>query len=119
LLRHDIQSAVNIVGFDPYLGYLHFEHYGRPSLALDLMEEFRALVVDAVVLSAINHKRLMPEHFQKEPLSEAVSLTKEGLKIFLRLTRKRNNQNLSILSFSDNVLIKSLLKFKPDYWPSF
>jgi len=89
LLRHDIQSAVNIVGFDPYLGYLHFEHYGRPSLALDLMEEFRALVVDAVVLSAINHKRLTPEHFQKEPLSDAVSLTKEGLKIFLRLYEEK------------------------------
>lgn len=89
LLRHDIQSAVNIVGFDPYLGYLHFEHYGRPSLALDLMEEFRALVVDAVVLSAINHKRLIPEHFEKEPLSEAVSLTKEGLKIFLRLYEEK------------------------------
>ncbi|MFM7382573.1 MAG: type I-D CRISPR-associated endonuclease Cas1d [Microcystaceae cyanobacterium] len=89
LLRHDIQSAVNIVGFDPYLGYLHFEHYGRPSLALDLMEEFRALVVDAVVLSTINHKRLTPEHFEKEPLSEAVSLTKEGLKIFLRLYEEK------------------------------
>jgi CRISPR-associated protein Cas1 len=89
LLRHDIQSAVNIVGFDPYLGYLHFEHYGRPSLALDLMEEFRALVVDAVVLSAINHKRLTPEHFEKEPLSGAVSLTKEGLKIFLRLYEEK------------------------------
>ncbi len=38
LLRHDVQSAVNIVGFDPYLGYLHYERYGRPSLALDLME---------------------------------------------------------------------------------
>lgn len=89
LLRHDLQSAVNIVGFDPYLGYLHFDRYGRPSLALDMMEEFRPLVVDAIVLSAINHKRLLPEHFISEPLSHAVSLTKEGLKIFLRLYEEK------------------------------
>jgi CRISPR-associated protein Cas1 len=84
LLRHDVQSAVNIVGFDPYLGYLHTEHYGRPSLALDLMEEFRPLVVDRLILTIINKNQLLPSHFEKEPLSGAVSLTKEGLGIFLK-----------------------------------
>jgi len=85
LLRHDVQSAVNIVGFDPYLGYLHTQRYGRPSLALDLMEEFRPLVVDAVVLSALNRKTIAPTDFTTEPLSNAVSLTPEGLRTFLRL----------------------------------
>jgi CRISP-associated protein Cas1 len=89
LLRHDVQSAVNIVGFDPYLGYLHYQRYGRPSLALDLMEEFRPIVVDAVVLNAINHQLLTLEHFTTEPLSDAVSLTKEGLHIFLRLYEQK------------------------------
>ncbi len=89
LLRHDVQSAVNIVGFDPYLGYLHVERYGRPSLALDLMEEFRPLVVDAVVLSALNKKVIVPADFTTEPLSEAVSLTKEGLRTFLRLYEQK------------------------------
>ncbi|MEM8640393.1 MAG: type I-D CRISPR-associated endonuclease Cas1d [Cyanobacteria bacterium P01_G01_bin.54] len=89
LLRHDVQSAVNIVGFDPYLGYLHTEQYGRPSLALDLMEEFRPLVVDAMVLSTLNNQRLTPADFESEPLSRAVSLTKEGLKTFLRLYEKK------------------------------
>jgi CRISP-associated protein Cas1 len=84
LLRHDVQSAVNLVGFDPYLGYLHTERYGRPSLALDLMEEFRPLVVDAVVLSALNRKVVSPDDFVKEPLSGAVSLTSDGLRAFLR-----------------------------------
>ncbi|AFZ42912.1 CRISPR-associated protein, Cas1 family [Halothece sp. PCC 7418] len=84
LLRHDIQSAVNIVGFDPYLGYLHVEHYGRPALALDLMEEFRPLVVDALVLKMINKQQLAVDDFETEPISKAVSLTKEGLKTFLR-----------------------------------
>ncbi|NJM70043.1 MAG: type I-D CRISPR-associated endonuclease Cas1 [Scytonema sp. RU_4_4] len=85
LLRHDVQSAVNIVGFDPYLGYLHCDRYGRPSLALDLMEEFRPLVVDAVVLSALNKQFLKVEDFVTESLSGAVSLTKEARKTFLRL----------------------------------
>lgn len=89
LLRHDVQGAINIVGFDPYLGYLHVQRYGRPSLALDLMEEFRPLVVDAVVLSAINLRMLLPSHFVCEPISDAVSLTKEGLQIFLRLYEKK------------------------------
>jgi CRISPR-associated protein Cas1 len=84
LLRHDIQSALNIVGFDPYLGYLHTERYGRPSLALDVMEEFRPLVVDAVVLAVTNKRLLTPGDFETEPLSRAVSLTSDGLKVFLR-----------------------------------
>jgi CRISP-associated protein Cas1 len=84
LLRHDIQSAVNIVGFDPYLGYLHCQRYGRPGLALDLMEEFRPLVVDAMVLSLINLRKIKPDDFTVEPVSNAVSLSKDGLKEFLR-----------------------------------
>ncbi|NEO28115.1 MAG: type I-D CRISPR-associated endonuclease Cas1 [Kamptonema sp. SIO4C4] len=89
LLRHDVQSAVNIVGFDPYLGYLHVTHYGRPALALDLMEEFRPLVVDALVLAALNQNKLTLEDFTTEPLSGAVSLTPEGLRVFLRLYEQK------------------------------
>jgi CRISP-associated protein Cas1 len=89
LLSHDIQSAVNIVGFDPYLGYLHTERYGRPSLALDVMEEFRPLVVDAMVLSAINRRALVVADFTTEPLSKAVSLSNEGRKTFLRLYEQK------------------------------
>lgn len=89
LLRHDVQSAVNIVGFDPYLGYLHCQHYGRPALALDLMEEFRPLVVDAVILHAINHKLLCVDDFEEESFSHAVFLTKDALKSFLRLYEQK------------------------------
>jgi CRISP-associated protein Cas1 len=89
LLRHDIQSAINLVGFDPYLGYLHVQRYGRPSLALDLMEEFRPLVVDAIVLSALNRKALSVDDFAVEPLSGAVSLSPEGLRAFLRLYEQK------------------------------
>jgi CRISP-associated protein Cas1 len=93
LLRHDLQSAINIVGFDPYLGYLHVQHYGRPALALDLMEEFRPLVVDSMVLSALNKKYLTSSDFTTEPISGAVSLTKDGLKTFLRLYEQKKQSD--------------------------
>jgi CRISPR-associated protein Cas1 len=89
LLRHDVESALNIVGFDPYLGYLHTQRYGRPSLALDVMEEFRPLVVDAMVLAAINRRSLTPADFLTEPLSGAVSLSDEGRRTFLRLYEQK------------------------------
>ena len=89
LLRHDVQGALNIVGFDPYLGYLHTERYGRPSLALDLMEEFRPLIVDAIVLSAINRKAIAPRDFTAEPLSKAIALSNDARKVFLTLYEQK------------------------------
>lgn len=95
LLRHDIQGALNIVGFDPYLGYLHTERYGRASLALDLMEEFRPLVVDAMVLSALNRKAIGQEDFVSEPLSKAVSLSNEARRKFLTLYEEKKQSKFT------------------------
>ena len=95
LLRHDLQAAVNIVGFDPFLGYLHCDRYNRPSLALDLMEEFRPLVVDTMVLSILNNQLLKPEDFISEPLSNAVSLTNEGRKVFLTHYEKKKQSDFT------------------------
>jgi CRISPR-associated protein Cas1 len=66
LLANDIQSTVNAVGFDPYQGYLHVEHYGRPSLALDLMEEFRPVIVDSLVLTCVNKRIIGADDFAVE-----------------------------------------------------
>jgi CRISPR-associated protein Cas1 len=66
LLANDIQSTVNAVGFDPYQGYLHVEHYGRPSLALDLMEEFRPVIVDSAVLTCVNKRIIGADDFAVE-----------------------------------------------------
>jgi CRISPR-associated protein Cas1 len=95
LLRQDIQSAINIVGFDPYLGYLHYQHYGRPGLALDLMEEFRPLVVDAMVLSVINLRILSVDDFITEPLSNVVRLSLEGRRKFLQEYGKKKQTKLT------------------------
>lgn len=66
VLTNSVASAVNIVGMDPLVGFLHAPGYGRPCLALDLVEEFRPLVVDSVVLRAINNGILQPEDFRRE-----------------------------------------------------
>lgn len=89
LLRHDVQSAINIVGFDPYLGYLHVQRYGRVGLAFDLMEEFRPLVADNMILNAINRRIITVNDFTVEPISNVVRLSVEGRKEFLKLYEKK------------------------------
>ncbi|MBF0436790.1 MAG: type I-C CRISPR-associated endonuclease Cas1 [Magnetococcales bacterium] len=66
LLMHDVRSALESVGLDPQAGFLHRFRPGRPSLALDLMEEFRAPLVDRLVLSLLNRGQLAPEEFKGE-----------------------------------------------------
>lgn len=63
LLVKDCFSAVCTVGFDPYRGFYHAGRHGRPSLALDLCEEFRAVIADSVVLTLINNRTVTPEDF--------------------------------------------------------
>ena len=64
------------VGFDPYLGFYHQPRYGKPALALDLVEEFRPLIADSVCLSLINNGELGPEHFITR--GDAAGLTQNG-----------------------------------------
>ena len=66
LLLHQVSSAIQVVGLDPYAGFLHQPRYGRPALALDLMEEFRPIIADSVVLNIINHKILSCQDFHEE-----------------------------------------------------
>jgi CRISP-associated protein Cas1 len=89
LLRYDVESAIHIVGFDPYLGYLHVQRYGRVGLAFDLMEEFRPLVVDSIILRAINQRMLTAEDFTVEPVSNVVRLSETGRRTFLTLCEKK------------------------------
>ena len=65
LLQKDVMAAVQLVGMDPYLGFFHVIEYGRPSLALDLMEEFRPLLCDPIVLNLLNLQILQPHDFQR------------------------------------------------------
>jgi CRISPR-associated protein Cas1 len=66
LILHQVAAAIQVVGLDPYVGFLHQPRYGRPALALDLMEEFRPILADSVVLNICNHRLLTPQDFQEE-----------------------------------------------------
>ena len=63
LLTADLISAIQTVGLDPYVGFFHQQNYGRPCLALDLMEEFRPIIADSVVITLINKRQIKPDDF--------------------------------------------------------
>lgn len=91
LLARDTGAALEAVGLDAYVGFLHRERPGRISLALDLMEELRGIYADRFVLSLINMKIIQAKHFvQKE--NGAVLMTEEGRKVFLAAWQKKKQE---------------------------
>ncbi len=66
LLRHDIESALESVGLDPAVGFLHTDRPGRPSLALDLMEELRSVLADRLALTLVNRRQVQAEGFVEQ-----------------------------------------------------
>jgi CRISPR-associated protein Cas1 len=87
MLVKDCFSALCTVGFDPYRGFYHQGRHGRPSLALDLMEEFRAVIADSVVLTLVNNRAVTPEDFVT--WREACQLTEGGRKKFFAAYEQR------------------------------
>ena len=82
LLANDCVSALEGVGLDSYVGFLHRDRPGRKSLALDLMEEFRSIYADRFVLTLINTKMIKPKDFEKQE-NGAVFLSKNAKKVIL------------------------------------
>ena len=95
LLHCSLCAALEIVGLDPYLGYYHTEQYGRPALALDLEEEFRAPVVDSLVLNIVNHRILRPEHFTPQGDEPGTWLTGRGRRIFFHQFNRKLHSEIS------------------------
>lgn len=81
LLANAVSAAVQSAGLDPYIGYLHSSQYGKPALVLDIMEEFRPVIVDSVVITAVNNRALGPRDFVEE--MGAYRLTDTARKDFL------------------------------------
>ena len=94
LLDHDCASALESVGLDAYVGFLHRDRPGRESLALDLMEELRPCMADRFVLTLVNNRVVKPEDFQVQD-SGAVLLTDEGRKKFLKAWQERKRDILT------------------------
>jgi CRISPR-associated protein Cas1 len=92
LLLHNVRGAVHTVGLDPYVGFLHQIVYNRPSLALDMMEEFRPLVVDSVVMRCLNNEIVRAGHFHPGDESDRpIVLDDEGCARFIREFEARLN----------------------------
>ncbi len=102
LLVHDIESALEGVGLDPAVGFLHRDRPGRPSLALDLMEEFRAYLTDRLALSLINRQQIKPEGFTKSE-SGAVVMTDDTRKEVLIAWQKRKQEEVTHLFLQEPV----------------
>lgn len=93
LLVHDVESALEGVGLDPYCGFLHRDRPGRPSLALDLMEELRPILADRLVLSLINRQQVSKSDFKRTE-SGAVVMDDAARKLVLTAWQKRKQEEV-------------------------
>ncbi|HEY8056172.1 MAG TPA: CRISPR-associated endonuclease Cas1 [Terriglobales bacterium] len=103
LLVKDLTITCQTIGFDPYWGFFHQPRFGRPGLALDLMEPFRPLIADSAVLSSINTRMVTPADFVRT--GPAVSLTPNGRKGLLRAYELR----------MDSLVTHPLLDYRVSY----
>ncbi len=93
LLAHDCTGALEAVGLDPQVGFLHRDRPGRPSLALDLMEEFRPFFADRLALSLVNLRQVQAKGFRRTE-SGAVEMTDETRKELLLAYQKRKQEDM-------------------------
>jgi len=93
LLVHDVRSALESVGLDPAVGYLHADRPGRPGLALDIMEEFRPFMADRLALSLVNRQQVKGKGFLKTETG-AVAMDDETRKEVLVAYQKRKQEEI-------------------------
>ena len=110
LLTSKVASAVQLVGFDHFVGYLHSAFYGRPALALDLMEEFRPIIVDSAVLTMLNKRMLTLDDFVVE--LGAYRLKDERRKVFFTQFEERLNEEVIHPLFGYKVTYRRCLELQ-------
>jgi len=93
LLMHDVSAALESVGLDPAVGFLHRDRPGRPGLALDIMEEFRPILADRLVLSLINLRQLKAQGFKKTEAG-AVTMSDDTRKKVIAAYQERKKDEL-------------------------
>jgi CRISPR-associated protein Cas1 len=93
LLVYDVQSALETVGIDPQVGFLHRDRPGRPGLALDMMEELRPFLADRLALSLVNRKQVLPSGFETLE-SGGVIMSDETRKTVLTAWQKRKQTKI-------------------------
>jgi CRISPR-associated protein Cas1 len=110
LLTKDLTIVCASVGLDPYWGFYHQPRFGRPALALDLMEIFRPLVADSAVLSALNTGMVRSDSFVRA--GTAVSLTPDGRKGLLRAYEQRMDSLVTHPVFGYRVSYRRVLEIQ-------
>jgi CRISPR-associated protein Cas1 len=104
LLMHDVRSALESVGLDSCVGFLHRDRPGRPGLALDIMEEFRPVLGDRLTLSVINRKQVCKKGFEKLD-SGAVFMDDDTRKEILVAYQKRKQETIMHPYLKENVQV--------------
>ncbi|MCL6105805.1 MAG: CRISPR-associated endonuclease Cas1 [Actinobacteria bacterium] len=110
ILTREWAVVLQNVGLDPYMGFYHQTRYGKPALALDLMEEFRPLIADSVVITAINNGEVRNKDFIVRFGSAA--LTPEGRKRFLQTYERRMGQEIAHPVFGYRVSYRRILEIQ-------
>ncbi|MEI8190932.1 MAG: CRISPR-associated endonuclease Cas1 [candidate division NC10 bacterium] len=108
LLTREWTATLQAVGFDPFLGFYHQPRYGRPALALDMMEEFRPLIADSTVLMAVNNGEVRPDDFIHAMGS--VSLTAAGRTRFIQAYERRMSQEITHPIFGYKISYRRVLE---------
>lgn len=94
ILSNDCAAALESVGLDAYVGFLHTDRPGRASLALDLMEELRGPVADRLALTLINNRMIRDKHFDRRE-DNSVFLNSEGRKVFLTAWQNHKREEIT------------------------
>lgn len=110
VLAKDLTVLCATVGLDPYMGFYHQPRFGRPSLALDMMEPFRPLIVDSAVISAINQRMVTLDDFISA--GDAVALTAKGRKSFYLAYEQRMDQLVTHPMFGYRVSYRRLIEIQ-------
>lgn len=129
LLANDCAAALESVGLDSYVGFLHRDRPGRTSLALDLMEELRPVVADRFVLTLINNRILRADDFQKTE-SGAIHMTDNGRRKFLKQWQEKKQDTIThpyleeklpwgLLPYIQALLLSRYLRGDLDEYPPF
>jgi CRISPR-associated protein Cas1 len=108
MLAKELTGVCHSVGLDPFLGFMHQPRYGRPALALDLMEEFRPLVADSVAISLLNRGELGPEDFIKS--ANGTFLNDAGRKRFWEAWFRRLDTEVSHPEFDYRMAYRRMLE---------
>jgi CRISPR-associated protein Cas1 len=108
VLAKDLTITCAAVGFDPMLGFYHQPRFGRPALALDLMEPFRPLIADSAILQAINNRMITPRDFIQS--GRSVALTPSGRKAFFLAYESRMDTLVTHPLFQYRVTYRRMLE---------